>query len=161
MKNKTMITLLFLCSNTLYCQEIEAEAIAPIPQTTVWSTLKGCFIKKATSETVPTQPLTCMQKTKQCTWRCCFPKVTKIACSYCLCGKNCLQTVQTFGEYKIIKTALPWLQDPYCLGATLTIAGCAGCSYGLYKTKSCCFKKKDSPSSINILMEDYTNNENK
>lgn len=88
-------------------------------------------------------PLTCAQKTKKFFMVCCMPKITKIACAYCCCGTSCMQSIQSFSEYKIAQIVIPWMQNPYYLGATLTVGACISCAYGMHKTDSCCFKQKN------------------
>lgn len=97
-------------------------------------------------------PLTCAQKTKKVFMQCCMPKITKIACAYCCCGTSCTQSIQSFSEYKMVQTVIPWMQNPYCLGATLTVGTCVSCAYGMYKTDSCCFKQKN----INPMHQEET-----
>jgi hypothetical protein len=77
--------------------------------------------------------LTSWQKTRKCLTNCCVSKLLKIGGAYFCCGKNCTETVKTFGEYKIVTALGPVVTNPYCWAATACCACTAGTCY-LYGT---------------------------
>lgn len=95
-----------------------------------WHTVTRC-LKPSSSPS--DAPLTCAQKTKKTIFNCCMPKISKLACAYCCCGKSFTETIQSFGEYKLCQAVYPLLQNHYCYGGTIATCGCILCVGSLYK----------------------------
>lgn len=102
--------------------------------------------------------ITCAQKTKKLVFNCCVPKLTKIACAYCCFGKSCIDTVQSFGEYKLATAVIPLLHNSYCVGSTITTCTCALCIVALYKNYNYQDNQTTHPSNHTVMMN-YNNND--